>query len=1125
MTVAKQSISEPDGLLQQVIVDYLQAETSGQPMERPQWLARYPELAQELQAFFKDHDQVRAWAEPMCAAANVAPPAEATISHSECTPADPQSRTTVRYFGDYELIEEIARGGMGVVYKACQVKLQRLVAIKMILAGELANQTDVERFRTEARAAANLHHANIVAIHEVGQHHGQHYFSMDYVAGESLANRITRGPLPAREAAKLLKKVAEAVSFAHVEGVIHRDLKPANILLDGKGEPHVTDFGLAKRVQGDPGASAPGGAGGLTETGQVLGTPSYMPPEQAAGKIKDIGPRADVYSLGAVLYCALTGRPPFQAASTLDTLLQVLDHDPVPPRTLNSAVPRDLETICLKCLAKEPGKRYPSAQELAADLDRFLAGQPVHARRIGAVGRVWRWCGRKPALAAACAVAAAALVTTVVLSINFAVHQSRAADRNQRLLAESYFDRGQVFCDQGDLSRGLLWMARSLETTPARATDLQRVIRANLGAWASPTPRLRRVMKHAEQVETVAFSRDGKIMLTGEQVLNELKGTARLWDTATGEQIGVAIPYRQGKEVSLSPDGTMVATGFGGDTKIDAALWDIAAGKLIRNIPMPEDHSWGSSERIVAFSGDGKTLLTPNGQLVEVATGKPIHRLGGNWLVCAAMSTEANCVIIGENVQKDGQWIQQAYVWNLATGKPIGPPVPWHGAVAISADGKTVATGAGDGIPRLWDVVTGKPKGAIFAHGPDLKHYGINALAFSPDGKTIMTGHGTGFTGSCSVRLWDVATGALISLPLPHSHKVVAVAFSPDGKMILTGSHDKTARLWDLPEPTLAAILLPPINDMAFSPDGKLIGTGGGDKKGQARILDRATGNPVIADLEPGHGPVTNVVFSPDGQVFATASEPLKPKEYGWMIHRWDVQTGKAVGQPFECEVVPVHEGNLTWWWQKPILAIASDGKTLTTTERGYGLDNRVRQWDLATGTFIAELHPGVPARQWFPEILSPDGKRKLLVAHWDFTAVVTGPGPSDSGQIQHQDTVIAGAFSPDSVCFLTGSQDKTARLWDSAMLKPIGPAFKHQSSVALVAFSPDGPSFWTGCKEETQLRNMPPVVEGEPERVALWVQVLTGARLDGVQFRALEGEDWLKRKERLDEMGGPPLP
>src|SRR5271163_2072038 len=238
---------------------------------------------------------------------------------------------------------------MGVVYRARQTSLNRPVALKMILAGQLANDTDVKRFYTEAEAAANLDHPGIVPIFEVGQHEGQHYFSMGFVEGQSLSQRLADGPLPAREAAELIRRASEAIEYAHQHGVIHRDLKPANILLDSNGNPRVTDFGLAKRMQGDS---------GLTGSGQIMGTPSYMPPEQASGKGRDVGPAADVYALGATFYALLTGRPPFQAATTMDTVLQVIGDEPVPPRRLNRSIPRDLETIALKCLKKNPSRRY-----------------------------------------------------------------------------------------------------------------------------------------------------------------------------------------------------------------------------------------------------------------------------------------------------------------------------------------------------------------------------------------------------------------------------------------------------------------------------------------------------------------------------------------------------------------------------------------------------------------------------------------------------------------------------------------------------------------------------------------------------------------------------------------------
>lgn len=300
-------------------------------------------------------------------------------------------------FGDYELLGEIARGGMGVVFKARQVSLDRIVAIKMILAGELAGDNEEQRFKSEAEAAARLDHPGIVPIYEVGQIDGQSYFSMGYISGPSLAELVEKDPLPSREAALLLKSISEAIAYAHSCNVIHRDLKPANILLapaDGtvsensesnRFAPKVTDFGLAKRIEDDQ---------GLTATGQILGTPGYMPPEQAAGKVDEISEASDIYSLGAILYCMLTGRPPFVCGNVVNTLLEVIDKEPVPPRLLNSYVDRDLELICLACLEKDPSRRYSSAETLVQDIDAYLCGDSISVSGNSFVGGLARVLNR-----------------------------------------------------------------------------------------------------------------------------------------------------------------------------------------------------------------------------------------------------------------------------------------------------------------------------------------------------------------------------------------------------------------------------------------------------------------------------------------------------------------------------------------------------------------------------------------------------------------------------------------------------------------------------------------------------------------------------------------------------------
>jgi len=327
------------------------------------------------------------------------------IEAPETRTINPAAGMRVRYFGDYELLEEIARGGMGVVWKARQTSLNRIVALKMILSGEFASEREMERFRREAEAAANLQHPNIVAIHEIGQRDGQHYFSMDYVDGQNLNALVRDNPLPPQRAAQYLKTIAEAIHFAHQRGTLHRDLKPQNVLIDSNDQPRITDFGLAKVV---------GQASGLTESGAIMGSPSYMPPEQASGRLDRIGPHSDVYSLGAILYELLTGRPPFQAATAMATLRQVVDDEPAPPRKLNPNVPADLETICLKCLEKLPQQRYANARDLAEDLGRFLNHDPILARPASASRKVEQWVKRHPMVLSG--VAALALLVVSALA-------------------------------------------------------------------------------------------------------------------------------------------------------------------------------------------------------------------------------------------------------------------------------------------------------------------------------------------------------------------------------------------------------------------------------------------------------------------------------------------------------------------------------------------------------------------------------------------------------------------------------------------------------------------------------------------------------------------------------------
>jgi WD40 repeat protein len=512
---------------------------------------------------------------------------------------------TVRYFGDYELLHEVARGGMGVVFRARQVSLNRIVALKMILTGRLASEDDVRRFRLEAEAAANLDHPGIVPIYEVGQHEGQHYFSMGFVEGESVAQRVADGPLSARQAAELVRQVAEAVHSAHEHGVIHRDLKPANILIDARGRPRITDFGLAKRIRDDR---------GLTVTGQVMGTPSYMPPEQAAGRLDQIGPAADVYALGAILYCLLTGRPPFQSASPTDTILQVLEKQPVPPRELNESVPRDLETIALRCLQKEPKRRYGSARELADDLDRYLGGRPILARPVGRAERLWRWCRRHPALAGM-TTATAALLVVIAIGSTLAARRLSASLR-ESLIAQS----------QAQWRAGGRWAAIQAITDAVKIRHGEDLRHEAIQAIVAPGVRLERTIPFGQLYSVPRFSSDGSLLAVAGGHRDDAGGRVRIvvYRVADGSVIdriellppGV-VGNIVGRDLEFQPGSATLAYDGKRGGEQGVGLHDVARGR--------GDLGFFTRASDFQFSPDGARLVLNQGGRLRVITMADLH--------------------------------------------------------------------------------------------------------------------------------------------------------------------------------------------------------------------------------------------------------------------------------------------------------------------------------------------------------------------------------------------------------------------------------------------------------------------------------------------------------------------
>jgi hypothetical protein len=510
---------------------------------------------------------------------------------------------------------------MGIVYLVRQTDLGRMAALKMILAGPHTGPEHRDRFHTEATAVARLQHPRIVQIYDVGEHDGRPFMLLEYVAGGSLARKLAGTPLPARQAAELVRSVALAMHYAHQRGVIHRDLTPGNVLLTPEGEPKVTDFGLAKLVAG---------TAHRTQTGAVLGTPSYMAPEQAAGQSRTAGPSADVYALGAILYECLTGRPPFRATTALDTLLQAIADEPVPPRRLQPQVPRDLDVLCLKCLSKEPHRRYESAAALAADLDRFLDNKPITARPAGTWERSWRWARRNPRLALASGLAVVSLLAATTLSLVLYAREARNAEQlgraNQEIRAQTdtaqehlrraraetakgVFAQGLSLLEQGEAGRGpgLLCLARGLEmATLAGDADLERLLRNNLAGWARPPRPLIRWQHHG-LVEPAAFSPDGKTVLTVEG-----NATPVCWDSVTGKPVIVPFLARlrgRVRAVAVSPAGQSILVATEWDDHHYARLWEVHAGEPA-SPTLPHIYAVHGA----AFSPDGRSVVTLSGE-------------------------------------------------------------------------------------------------------------------------------------------------------------------------------------------------------------------------------------------------------------------------------------------------------------------------------------------------------------------------------------------------------------------------------------------------------------------------------------------------------------------------------
>jgi WD40 repeat protein len=945
-----------DDRLQDLLLRWEEQCRQGRPIAAEELCRDCPELLEPLRRQIRalqaldavlSTDESRAAAGPTAAVVD-------TASHVREGPAAPARAAASPHWPTvpgYQILAELGRGGMGVVYKARQVSLGRLVALKMILAGECAGADELVRFRAEVEAVARLQHPNLVQVYEVGERDGRPYFAMEFVDGGSLDSRADGRPQSPKWAAQMVETLARAIHTVHQRGIVHRDLKPGNVLLTADGAPKVADFGLAKRLDAD----------GPTVTGDILGTPSYMPPEQAAGRTREIGPAADIYSLGAILYELLTGRPPFDGETPWETVNRITSEEAVTPRRLQPRIPRDLETICLKCLQKEPSKRYASARALADDLRRFLDDEPIQARRIGLWERAVKWARRRPAAAALLGVSSLAVLALAAGGIVYEVRLSQAlneatnnAEESRRRLVRLQVAEGTHALDDGDWLGSLVWFAEALSLDPGSA-EREKMHRVRFGAVLRRCPRLILMGFHDGPVCEARFSPDGHFLITASE-----DQTAQLWDVRAGKSVGP--PLRHDGAVltaSFSPDGQAVVTA-GADGA--ARVWDVTTRRAL--LP-PLRH--GAMVFAAAFSGDGRRLLTASAdstaRLWDAATGNPLappleHR---GPVRCAAFSRDGRRVVTASD---DGT----ARVWDAANGKPVTEPLVHAGPVnwaAFDPDGRRVVTACADGTARQWDAATGQPLPGVLKH-----RAGVVRASFSPDGRRILTA-----SDDHTACIWDAATDVLLTPALQQDSAITSAAFSPDGTRAVTAGDDNTACLWD----ATTGEWMPPVlrqqgsaRYAGFSPDGRWVVTTGNDNavrvwdvstattvgvRGKAgpqsppaapraarwtspdgrrvitaegshgaRVRDAATGEP-IGPLLRHCSAVLFAAFSPDGRRLVTASDDNTARV-------WDAETGELLDQPLK------HKGTVRF------AAFSPNGELLVTAAN----DQTARVWDAGTG-------------------------------------------------------------------------------------------------------------------------------------------------------------------------------
>jgi len=916
---------------------------------------------------------------------------EAMDAVLDCRAEEAGAEAALPAIPGYEILGEVGRGGMGIVYRARQLMPDRPAAVKMLIGGRRPSEVELARFRRETAALAGLRHPNLITVYEVGDAAGRPFCAMEYIGGGSLAQWTRGRPQPPRQAAELVRTLAEAMQVVHAHGIVHRDLKPSNILFDspeigaqavsgetdrGSGDwprgatPKISDFGLARRFDD---------AGGLTLSGEILGSPSYMAPEQARGELQRLGPATDVYGLGVILYELLPGRPPVQADTPWNTLRRVLTDEPVSPSSVIARVPRDLQTICLKCLEKDPARRYVSAALLAEDLRRFLANEPISARPIGWIGRGVKWAWRHPTAAGVFSVFFAACVAFALSGHFHAVSLARAlretqlrAEESRDRLVRLFVDRGTRLLDEGDWFRSLPWFVEALRLD-AGGGEAENVHRTRIASTLRQCPRLVKLWFHEGAVSRVRFAPDGR-MLAGASA----DGLVIVQGCESAGSAAMSLPHpRAVADFDFSPDGKRIATACEDGR---ARVWSASTGRLL--LP-PLEHS--GPVRCIAFHPNGKTVASAGDdgllRLWNVSDG----RLQGPAMPHGAPIRGMALNRAGDRIATAGE-NGEARLWNVDAGVMAAPALKHNGAVfhvAFSPDGDKIATAGADRTACVWNARTGE-RIRVFRHRLD-----VLCAVFSPDGRFLAT------AGDDPVAcLWNLADDGRIASILPHCSSINVVKFSPDGRWLVTGADDNAARLWTPAD----GEMIPPflshhgsIRDVAIRSDGRWIATAGNDHA--VRVWEVNEPTPSAAnDLESATaaGRPDGTWRSPDGRLNAVLKSDL-------VVQVCDAIAGKPLGPPLNHSSAVVYA------------AFSRDGRRLVVA----GDNNRAYLWDWAAGELSAAplRHQGTVRYVAF----SDDGRRIVTVCDdhsvraWDAAA---GEPLMPQWRCLHR--IIRAAFSPD---------------------------------------------------------------------------------------------------------------